>query len=166
MDLYVSQLLEDLQAAHRQLDETDDEEFIEETIEDMLAESELFVSGENHIEIYKLIGFFKEQFPPSNRITSKQAKSIINALVDLLLSYNISADLPPKLPIKFTYKLLINELNSEVFISKYGMNHIEYCNYDVESCPLGKKYCQCKDYVFEKPDMTETDNNEDLELPF
>jgi hypothetical protein len=166
MDLYVSQLLEDLQAAHQQIDDVEDEEIIVETIEDMLAESELFVSGENHIEIYKLIGFFKEQFPPSNRLTPKQAKSIINALVELLLSYNISADLPAKLPLKFTYKLLINELSSEVFISKYGMNHLEFCNYDVESCPLGKKYCDCKDFVFDEPDMIATDNNEDLELPF
>lgn len=167
MELYVSQLIEDLQAAHQQ--EDDENDLKEETIEDMLEESELFVSGKNHIEVYKLIGFIPEQFPPVYQLSLPQIRKILVALTDLLWSYNIDTNFPEKLPTKLKYELLTEEMYKEVFIGKHGITSLDYCDLEIKSCPFGKKYCDCR-LVQEEIDNSPPRNNDEIddefELPF
>jgi hypothetical protein len=164
MELYVTQLIEDLEAAQQPVEPYVPGE--EQLMEGLFDEVEDYVSGEKHVKICELIGFLPEQFPPSNRLNTNQLKRVFFALDQLLDSYNIDTNLPNKLPIKRKYELVTNELTEEVFASKHGFTHLEYCNYDVETCPFGKKYCDCKDFMFDNEKTTNADPLEDDELPF
>ena len=164
MELYVTQLIEDLEAAKQPV-----EPYIageEESIEDIFDEVDQYVSGESTSKICDLIGFIPEQFPPSYRLTTNQMRRIFFAMDQLLDSYNIDTNLPNKLPIKRKYELVRNELTEEVFVSKHGFIQLEYCNYDVESCPFGKKYCDCKEFMFDNEKMADSEPLGDDELPF
>lgn len=164
MELYVTQLIEDLEAAKQP-----DMPYVpdgEESIEDHFEEVDQYISGEKHIKICELIGFLPEQFPPSNRLNANQLKRIFFALDQLLDSYNIDTNLPNKLPSKLKYELVTKDLTEEVFASKHGFTTLEYCNNDVETCPFGKKYCNCKDFVFDNEKAIDSNPLGDDELPF
>lgn len=164
MELYVTQLIEDLEAAIQP-----DEPYVpgeEQSMDDLFDEVDEYVSGEKHVKICELIGFLPEQFPPSNRLNTNQLRRIFFALDQLLDSYNIDTNLPNKLPIKRKYELVTNELTEEIFASKQGFTTLKYCNYDVETCPFGKKYCDCKAFMFDNEKWTDSNSLGNDELPF
>lgn len=164
MDLYISQLVEDLKAAHNVEEEEEDKEI---TVYDMIDEAELYFSGKNHIEIYKLIGFIPEQFPPVFLLNLKQIRQVLVALTDLLWSYNIDTNFPPKLPDKLKYDLLTEEMYNDIYVDKNGITGLDYCEFDVKTCPFGKKYCECKWVQYEIDNAPpRNDDDEDCELPF
>jgi hypothetical protein len=164
MELYVTQLIEDLEAAKQP-----EEPYVpgeEQEIEDLFEEVDQYVSGEKHTKICDLIGFMPEQFPPSNMLNNSQMNRVFYALDQLLDTYNIDTNLPNKLPIKLKYDLVRNELTEEVFASKFGFIHLEYCDYNEETCPFGKKYCDCKNFMQDSNKMADYKPSEDDELPF
>jgi hypothetical protein len=167
MDLYISQLVEDLYDAHQIEEEYDEEN--EETIIDIFEEAILFASGENHIEIYKLIGFIPEQFPPTLLLNLKQIRKVLKALTDLLWSYNIDTNFPPKLPDRLKYELLTEEMYKEIFVDKGGIMGLDYCEFVTETCPFGKKYCECKNInleLDEPPFPNDKSGIDDTDYPF
>ena len=173
MEQYICQLLEDLLAAHRRKEDEKPEFFLNEEekqekgIEAFFEEIDRYVSGDHDQLVKDVIGMIPEQFPPVGQLDASQQSRVSAAYQDLLWSWNIATDLPDALPEAKKYELLMTTLDKRVFIGESGINHLEFCQYDVESCPLGSEYCTCKDFdqINDEDDM---DNFEpsDGELPF
>lgn len=163
MQLYLQQLLEDLQAAHKP--ETD---FVtpalteDEGIEAHFAEVERYLSGEYDQRIGDVLELIPEQFPPAERLTIEQMQQVAKAFTALLFSWNITTDLPDELPIEVTYPLLITALDKKVYLIDGGFVTIEFCSYAPWDCPFGE-VCKCKD--IEIDDMLESDTKGDV-FPF
>ncbi len=164
MEKYVSQLIEDILDAQRIEDEALEEEK-EFDIEDHFAEVERYISGEGEEQLGDILGFKKIQFPPVERLNDEQMQSISEAFVQCLFSWNITAEIPENIPISLKYNLLVSTLEKKVFMQISGFIHLEFCHYDVETCPFGLEFCQCKDFENDFDDM-DTIELKDGELPF
>jgi hypothetical protein len=144
MEHYLTQLLEDILAAHRPKNEAIAAH--NESIEAHFEDVERYLSGDYDQNLGNLFGLNKEQFPSAERLSEKQMKSLTEALDNMLFSYNISTDLPDRLPINIAYPLMISVLDKEVYIGN-GDRHIglEFCVYNSVNCPFGEAFCGCKD---------------------
>ena len=89
-------------------------------------------------------------------IVKKQLQQIIKAFNHLLFTWNLSVDIPKKVPLAKTYSLLISTLDEKTDIVNSGFMTFEFCNYDRPSCPFGV-YCICEDF--------DVDDNMDIDLP-
>jgi hypothetical protein len=148
MQRYIDQLIEDLKAAHKVIepksksweDDEDDDE-----MQDFFADVDNYVSGDHDQVIAVALALIPEQFPPFEMLTTAQMLQVSDALADLLASWNISVDMPEKLPIEKAYPLMVSVLEKKTYFSEYGNTVMELCNYDSASCPFGIEYCRCKD---------------------
>ncbi len=172
MEQYISQLLEDMLAAQQPLDEEnqvlddDDLDDDEDDMEAHFAEVERYLSGEGREKIGDLIGFYPAQFPPVERLNESQMKRISAGFKALMQSHNVAFSLPENLPAALEYRLLSSSLDRDVYVpidGSSGTDYIEFCSYDVESCPFGQEFCQCKDFEFD--DINDFEPNDD-EIPF
>lgn len=163
MDQYLQQLLEDLRAAHKPETEFMPPALTEdEGIEAHFAEVERYLSGEYDQRIGDVLGLIPEQFPPAERLTPEQMKSVAEAFMALLFSWNITTDLPDELPIEAAYPLLVTALDKKVYLADGGMVTIEFCPYAPWDCLFGE-LCKCKD--IEVDDMPDNKAGED-DFPF
>jgi hypothetical protein len=159
MELYVTQLIDDLKAGHNITDP--DEILPEETLEDIVQEAVDMADDDNYIEISKIIGFYVEQFPPIDKLNDKQIERLNLAITDLFLSFYIDPDFPEKLDEKIKYELLKWSMKSHIFTTKYENTIIDFCDYSAEDCPFGEEYCQCKQQL----DFDNRSGNQNRELP-
>lgn len=161
MQLYISQLLEDLKATHKVEESSEKVEFLDEneSIEAHFAEIERYLSGEYNQRISDVLGLFAEQFPPIERLTEVQMEEVVKEMKALLLSWRISTDLPENLPVAKAYELLVGALDEEVCLVGGGSSFVEFCSYNPLDCPLGEG-CDCKDI-----DMNAIDEH-DNDCPF
>jgi hypothetical protein len=134
------------------------------SIEQHFDEVEKWLKGEvpEHDFSY-YCGLKVEQFPPAERLTNKQLKTLFKAFGQLLFSWNLGADIPKSVPLRQAYPLLISILDRNVEIVNHGAVTIEFCTTDPPSCPLGE-HCTCRQY-FEELDDKDADNHNN-ELPF
>lgn len=160
MHLYISQLLEDLRAAHKVealFDATphapnDDEEGMEAHF----AEVERYLSGDHDQRIGDVLNLTAEQFPPVEMLTEAQMQAVVEAFGLLLGSWHIDTDLPTDLPVAKAYELLVGgALDEKVYLADDGFVTIEFCSYAPWDCKLGE-WCRCKDLGIDP--MPETDN--------
>ncbi len=172
MEQYITQLLEEMLAAHNLLtknvddDEQTSDDDDNEDIEAHFAEVERYLSGEGRQEIGDLIGFYPEQFPPVEKLNDGQMKRVNVGFRVLMRSHNVEFSIPEELPVAIEYHLLAGSLKRDVYVpldGYRGTDNIEFCSYDVESCPFGSEFCQCKDVKFDDMDDFETNNDE---MPF
>jgi hypothetical protein len=162
MQQYVDQLLEDLKNAERaEQPVVDDDENLERHFEEV----ERWIEGNlpEHTLSYHC-GLKSEVFPPAERLSSQQMALLIKGLNQLLFSWNITAEVPDKLAIEKTYGLMVSVLDREVGVVTAGFIGIEFCTYDIPSCPFGE-LCWCKKYEAEYDANKEGEDSAD-ELPF
>jgi hypothetical protein len=164
MEQYINQLIEDIQNAQRPESEHVEEEK-EFDIEAHFAEVDRFVSGEGEEPLGEILGFEEIQFPPIEKLNDNQMQRISEAFVECLFSWNITAEIPEEAPISLRYSLLVSTLKKQVYIQNSGFIHLEFCQYDVETCPFGNEFCQCKDFDIDFDDM-DSFEYKDGELPF
>ena len=149
MEKYIKQLVGDIQNAHRQL--TKEETEATETFEQHIEEVERFIAGEEDL-IQQSFGYHcqlnKEQFPPSNRLTSEQMNTVCDAFEKLLFTWNTHADFPDNLPIEMAYETLVSVLDRKFIIPTSGFVGLEFCDYEPEKCRF-KEYCTCKELFAE-----------------
>ena len=136
MDKYVRQLIADIYAGQNWEDSectffTKAEQFFQE-------EKTLFEQP-----FGKTCGVQKIQFPPIERLTDVQMEGICEAIERLLFSWNIFADLPDGLPVKFAYELLVSIFEQKISIVSTGQTGVEFCNSVPKTCPFGA-YCECR----------------------
>jgi hypothetical protein len=164
MQEYISQLLEDMATAHREAteDKQQDEPF---SIEQHFEELEKWLAGEPEYTFAEHCGLQPEQFPPVERLTDEQLHSIYKAYGQLLHSWNLGVDIPESFPLSRAYPLLISTLHHKVEIVSDGFITIEFCSYDVPSCPF-EEHCQCKQYQAESDEMTMHPGEQNDDIPF
>jgi hypothetical protein len=166
LELYVRQLVEDLQALTKpeqtwqelfgnndknpesigELFPQDSEE-TKETEYDF-EDVERYLSGDFEVSISSICKLEKEHFPAPELLTDKQIELINMAFIKLMQSNNISFDFPEKLPEIVKYDLIRNGLEEKVYCSKDGFTTVEFCSYEKEECLYAKAgFCDCKDYL-------------------
>jgi hypothetical protein len=152
MQNYLNQLLTDIRAAQRPEETTF--QFESQPIEDHFAEVEAWLAGE--LEDAHPFGWHcgleAGQFPPAEQLTDVQMNDLVQALDQLLFSWNITTNLPNGIPIATAYRLLVGVLDSQVSIVTTGFIGLEFCDYEPETCPFGDGFCQCLKYEQEYND--------------
>jgi hypothetical protein len=164
MELYISQLIEDLHSAHRKVQNVKLSPQ-EETFESYIAEVECFISGEGYESISSILGLEEIQFPPIERLTEEQMLKVILAFEACLASWNVCLDMPENIPISLQYKLYISTLSKTIDVLNFGTIHLEACTYCSDDCPLGE-YCLCTAFENDYPDDMNFNLPNDGELPF
>ncbi len=66
-------------------------------------------------------------------------KSVLIEFNEMLLTWNVSIDLPENLPTKFAYHLSILRLDVKTDIVNEGMVHFDFCTGNAPECEL-KEY--------------------------
>jgi len=144
MEKYITQLVEDIRKAHRQLTKEETEKA--ETFEQHIEEVERFIAGEEDL-IQHSFGYHcslnKEQFPPSSRLTFEQMNTVCDTFEKLLFTWNIHADFPDELPVEMAYETLVSVLDRKFIIPTSGFIGLEFCDYAPEECRF-KEHCTCK----------------------
>jgi len=137
MEKYVSQLIEDIQDATRYAPEdvefsSNDEEFMGQIVE---AENTPPISSE------KLMGLMYIQFPPAEKLTTRQMIELNKAIEKTFVAFRIFIELPGTVPIQLRYEL-IRGLFKEKFQIKKGLNyHLDFCSGDCPPCAIAD-YCR------------------------
>ncbi len=144
MDEYVQQLLADLNAARRTGKTINRQSFT--SLEEAMEELDYYFGLPDSQVLHEVLGISPEFFPPSDRLSPQQIQKINTGFEKCLHSWNIIVDLPKSFPSDKKYKLLISTLNRKVEILRYGYVHLEFCEQNIENCPLGPSYCSCLHY--------------------
>lgn len=152
MDHYITQLIEDMHAARskttppsQQWDYVDFEDHGE--IEDMSYVEE-FLYGEKK-PLSQITGIDTHFLPPPERLTPHQKETLASEIEALLLHFNFEADFPRSLPQREKYPFL-RELWDQKFTEvSFGTIHIEFCEYDLESCPFPEHCKVCEEMIIQ-----------------
>jgi hypothetical protein len=153
MKNYVSQLILDIQRAHRIPAERSnpDEEI---SIEKQMEEVEKWATGDGSPgTLSQQSGLSVEDFPPPELLDQQDIEQIMQSFIELLKSYNICVDLPELLPIQRAYTLLVGLLEEEAWYLPGGFICQDFCDGDTSDCVLAE-YCRCLKYM----------NNENKEM--
>jgi hypothetical protein len=149
MQSYVDYLLEDIQKAERNVDESPNPFSFNDDMLDHFMEMERMVLEDPLNTFGETCGLNREQFPPFEKLSKQQVKRIVKAFHRLLLSWNLDVVIPKKFPQEERYKILIPLLDRKTHILKNGIGYIEFCEYEPKHCPFGS-WCDCKDFLDEK----------------
>ena len=153
MQKYVEQLIDDMQIAQKRPRPPKME--LPPELEFMRGAEE-FLHGDLY-EMGNLFGLEKLQFPTVDRLNSKQINLFVLEFEKLWYAFNYIPDFPDGLPDTVKYKLFVDYLDYSTNHVSQGHQHIEFCSYDLESCPFPEEFCQCKDYEFNDDDIDMTD---------
>jgi len=152
MQKYILQLTADIRAAARsEAYEPIPKPF---SIENHFAEVEAWLEDDLPQErIGEILGLEVVQFPPVERLNRNQLRKVCEAYEQTMQTYNVSFDLPKRLPWKTRYQLLVGKLEESVMICDDGFITVEFCEYDPSACPFGSRYCTCKQYESMMPEF-------------
>ncbi|MBC7774547.1 MAG: hypothetical protein H7246_03845 [Phycisphaerae bacterium] len=147
MQKYIRQLTTDIRSAARPEAYEPTQKLLSTSIEDHFAEVEAWLADELPQErIGEILGLEAIQFPPVERLNRNQLRKICEAFEQTMQTYNVSFDMPKRLPWKMRYQLLVSKLEDSVIICDEGFVTVEFCEYDPSECPFGSRYCTCKQY--------------------
>lgn len=178
MHPYLPHLLSDITAAHREEEALTEsyKEAEEFDIEKHLEEVERWVRGEDESHTFGYYcGLQSINFPPPEQLENEDLKTVCDAFKKMMLTYNLSIDLPDNLPLPFAYSLIVDTLNTKTNIPKMGMITFDFCSGYAPECDL-KSYCPCLKFwneIDEDPswDIDKSENSDrgisdEEELPF
>lgn len=151
MNRYIHQLIEDLKEAivlapDREIF-CDNYEFDYEDEEDhmSLAFIENYLQGKQK-PLSEIVQIDQNLLPPVEMLSKNHVESVYPLLQGLLDFYGFELDFPEGVPLKLKYKLL-REVWTEKFVHmNTGVQVIEFCDYDFNSCPFGSELCECKKF--------------------
>lgn len=142
MHPYIKHLLEDIQNAERQDEDTRGYPSPKTFEEEM----ERYVSGEGGRPISKLTGLKKESFPPSKQLTDEDMAMVLTAYDMMLFTWNTEVDWPEKMPIAARYNFLLKfVLNKKIVPMSAGTVHLDFCTGYAPNCNWGQ-FCSCKEF--------------------
>lgn len=142
MDEYIKQLIEELEQAVSARVNSDLESKWNE-LKHPFDEIENYISGSEDQPFEQICNLKNAGFPPASQLSFAQMNLLSNGLLDLMLVYNIYANLPELLPVKKAYSLLVEALSQPLTIIEDGMAGLEFCDYDPNKCPFGVNFCSC-----------------------
>jgi hypothetical protein len=163
MHPYVPHLLDDIRAAHR-VEDPSDQYNEPQTLEEELKEMERWVAGEfdnpPHTFSY-YCGLKPEDFPPPEQLNDRDIKMICDAFKKLLFSWKASIDLPEAMPDRIKYTFMVNCLNEGFTPVNSGFIGFDYCTGYAPDCPFGE-YCPCLEvWKTDTDDLGQEKKNED-----
>lgn len=164
MQAYLSHLIADIAAACREEQTFPDSS--QESLDEHFEEVEQWLENNPQHSFGYYCGLGKEQFPPANLLTEPQLEELCTALDNMLLTWNLSAEIYSFVPVAKKYSLLVSILDEKVEIPDYGLLTIEFCTTDPPTCPLNE-YCSCRE-IWEKAKSGDNDDGlfGDEENPF
>lgn len=99
-------------------------------------------------------GLNKEEFPPSEKLTTEQLELMATEFEKLWAAYSFYPDFPDGLPAKRRYELMYDYLDHPTQHWPGGwQHHFEFCDYDPGNCPFGIGFCRCKDFEEQPPEL-------------
>lgn len=152
MKNYINQLLDDLKKAEQNIPPKPDYKLLYPDHPAHDFDLEHMVAWECTPEqpMQELFGIAPEAFPPPERLTRTQMKSLNQGIIDLWAAFSIDVDIPRKATILQCYKVFTKaweEDGIQYFPPEMGgFSSMGFCNSDVESCKW-EKFCSCKRYV-------------------
>lgn len=151
MNRYIHQLIEDLEEAIALAPEReifcDNYEFDYEDEEDhmSLAYIEHYLYGKQ-IPLSEIVQIDQILLPPVEKLNSNHIEKVFPLLEELLNNYGFELDFPEGVPLQLKYEL-VREVWTEKFVHmNTGVQAIEFCDYDFNSCPFGSELCECKKF--------------------
>jgi hypothetical protein len=158
MNNYLAQLISDMHLAARRVPKSK----IPKGTFDPDYQDELEASPEKPMSQW--FGLEKEQFPPSDKLTTEQLELMAGEFEQLWAAYSLEPDFPDGLPARRRYELMRDYLDHPCQHWPGGwVHHFEFCDYDTENCPFGTEFCKCKDF---DDDQLEINLSKNDELPF
>lgn len=146
MKKYITQLLADLQDAHRpEKDWSEDNDTT--TFEQHIEEVERFLNYEDEPTgptFGEACNVDKQVFPPAERLQPHQIEILNSAIKKLLWTWNITVELPDTLTLKKVYFFYVEMFDTQVMIVDSGMIGVDFCESDFDLCPFGEAHCTCK----------------------
>ena len=141
MHPYLTHLLADIAAAHRIENLKDGEPH--QTIEEHFAEIESWIEGEEPEHTFGYYcGLNSIDFPPANQLNETELAVVCKAFSQMMFSWNISIDLPEKLPLPIAYTMTVDTLDTKTAIVNSGMVGFDFCTGNAPDC-IFKEYCPC-----------------------
>lgn len=158
MQNYINQLIENLKEIahkHKLLDVVIDEPVNDnETFQQHIEDVENYIAGKTQ-PISIITGVKLEELPPVEMLSEVQKEQLSKQLEKFLLQFRFVLEFPPQYPLANRYAFIRKFCSEERTLMKFGMCHIEFCNYDKKNCPF-PEHCKCC-YEFEsegdKPDI-------------
>jgi hypothetical protein len=158
MQRYIEQLVEDIHKAtwtirvpHEIWDDVDINSDSE--LEDMSYAEKYIYGAKERIDC--ITGIPVESLPPENKLNKNQKSILVKELDKLLKYFHFYLDFPEKFPLHRRYSFMYKFWSESHVAVSFGESHIEFCDYEEDSCPF-PGYCDtCKEVARE---MT---NNED-----
>jgi hypothetical protein len=145
MQNYVNLLIQDIKASQKR--KRPPKKILSPELESVRG-AEQYLYGDQY-EIGNLFGLEKKQFPPVEKLTDEQIQSITNELSKLWSVFNLIPEFPENMAAKYKYQIFIEYLDHKTSYTSVGNIHIEFCDYDPDSCPFPDDYCACKAYKLE-----------------
>ena len=164
MKKYLKHLLNDITAARAMRPPARpvaDEEFLPWEIEDWMTDDEPDLKI--RLTVGDRMGLRKDEFPPEDYWTDDEAAQIVAALHETFSAYNLAVDFPKKLPPKWAYRMFLVAFDRHAPDMPFGEYHLEFCDYDEETCPFGE-FCGCRSLGIFGPD--ETKEHDGINVPF
>jgi len=148
MEKYLKLLIETLREAYNQKPSP---RYLElpkemESLRDVI-DMEMSMQEDEHT-LESIFGVSQLYFPPVEKLTDRQVKRLVKEILALWRIYHYEADLPPGIPARYAYPVLLScwKITYPVLKGSGGVWHIELCHYDPKECPFPQEFCQCKNY--------------------
>ena len=142
MHPYIPHLLEDIAKAHR-AEINIFEELAPKSFEEEMEEIERWCEGEEPEHTFGYhCGLQSENFPPPEQLTIKDIKLVNKAFQQMMFTWNITIDLPKKMPPKIAYTFIVGTLNEKIEIVNSGFTGFNFCTGYAPDCKL-KEYYPC-----------------------
>ncbi len=151
MQRYLEQLINDLRRAtwkisppHEIWLESEADPDNEPELED-LSYVEEYVYGEE-IPVSRMTGIAPEYLPPPEMLTDDEKALLSTELEKTLEVFHFILDFPADYPMYSRYSFIRNFWNEKHVPLSFSESHIEFCDYDQNSCPF-PGYCTVCDEV-------------------
>lgn len=156
MHNYIPYLLLDIEKACRNADSLNS---YKPSIENYFDAVESFLDPNARLQSFSgHCGVYSSDFPPAEKLSEEEKNKVVSALRHMMLTWNISVDLPDDLPADFAYRLTVGVLDKKLAILNHGIVGVDFCTGIPEGCEL-HEYCPCS-----KMDSSKFDFDVDLDL--
>lgn len=152
MDEYIKQLLEIIQISISKGEATLGRKEDEDEIEYIDEYADQYING-TPVQISSVTGIDKFQFPPIDQIDKNQTSQLLNAIEDLLLTFNWEFIFPENVNDEIKYEFITDKWDSKHVHCKHGLVQIETCKFNDKNCPFPSQ-CQVCDNFKDDSDKT------------
>lgn len=166
MQTYINQLIDDIKLATWKIEEPSD---IWDSV-DMTNPGEIedISYVENHFygkkkKLSEITGIDTVKLPSVSKLNQEQAAALAIELEKLLIHFNFYPDFPDFYPAHLKYVFFCRIWEDEYVPLSFGESHIEFCNYDEDTCPFPDYCTTCAEFNKEVEEGSKDDFIFDLD---